>query len=193
MRADHLISYINRSFVFLNIKETDIKIYEVKALQILDSDLWKVVPVDFIDEFRTMRKDLLPSGKGSFLLESDCIVETCISSDKKSVFNDLLSQHSFKSSQKSQMPYTSRPKPSIEEKKLTKVENLSLSRRVVLENKISKSLEKVTTLVMKKYQNFSGELQSDIALSMILCARALAGLHTDITSCISLLQNLNFA
>lgn len=90
------------------------------------------------------------------------------------------------------MPYASRPKPSIEEKRLAKVENLSLSRRVALENKVNKSLEKVMTLVMKKYHNFSGELQSDIALSAIVCARILAGINSDITSCIYLLQNLNF-
>merc|ERR1712176_775863 len=78
LRTDHLISYINKNYIFLNIKEADLYKYEVRALQILDSDLWKVVPLDFIDEFRTMRKTLIPSGKGSFVTKDDSVIETCI-------------------------------------------------------------------------------------------------------------------
>lgn len=90
---------MNTTYVFLNIKEEDIQKYEVKALQILDSDLWKVLPIDFIDEFKNMRKDLQPSGKGSFVTGSDSICESCIgsSSDKYQCQSYL----SINSSQKS--------------------------------------------------------------------------------------------
>lgn len=90
------------------------------------------------------------------------------------------------------MPYVTKPKPSLADKKLTKVENLSLTRRVALENKVNCNIDILMALIMKKYNLFNGELQSDLALTIILCARILAGIHTDISSCISLLQNMNF-
>lgn len=53
-------------------------------------------------------------------------------------------------------------------------------------------LEKLTSLVMKKYNLFHDELQSDVALSIILCARSIAGIRNDIKIHTSLLQKLNF-
>jgi hypothetical protein len=102
LRTDHLINYINKTYVFLNIKEEDVIKYEVKALQILDSDLWKVVPNDFIDEFKTMRKNLQPSGKGSFVNGSDRIEEITVNqcSDKQ-LISDFHSHKSMHSSRQS--------------------------------------------------------------------------------------------
>ena len=57
---------------------------------------------------------------------------------------------------------------------------------------MKQTLEKLTSLVMKKYNVFHDELQSDVALSIILCARSIAGVHNDIKMYTSLLQKLNF-
>jgi len=46
---------------------------------------------------------------------------------------------------------------------------------MVIENKIKDKIECLTDLVMKRYNMFHDDLPSDVALSIILCARILVG------------------
>ena len=57
---------------------------------------------------------------------------------------------------------------------------------------MKQNIDKLTALVMKKYNHFSDLLPSDVALSIILCSRIITGIHTDTNSYTQMLEKLNF-
>lgn len=53
-------------------------------------------------------------------------------------------------------------------------------------------VDKLTSLVMGAYNLFHYDLRSDISLSIVLCARVLAGIKNDEAAYQSLLNRLDF-
>lgn len=61
-----------------------------------------------------------------------------------------------------------------------------------IENQVKAKLDQLTKIMMENYNLFHDELQSDMALSVVVCARILVGVHHDRESYRKLLQNLEF-
>jgi len=72
------------------------------------------------------------------------------------------------------------------------MDTMGLARRNIIEVKCNMAVQNLTSIVMKNYNVFYDELQSDIALSIIICARTICGIHNDTEVYTSLLEKLDF-
>ena len=52
IKGSELCSYLRQKYHFMLINEKELYNYEAKALNVLSFDLWKVVPLDFLDELK---------------------------------------------------------------------------------------------------------------------------------------------
>ena len=65
---------------------------------------------------------------------------------------------------------------------VVKFDAMDVSWQMMVKNKLNDQVKSISDLMMNKYDTFSNELQSDIALGVILCSRIIIGIKHDLTS-----------